>query len=78
MSIASEKTSALIAACKVQADEIDVQVTRLIAENKIMRAALWEIATTSACSNSEPDIMGAALDNLVATAQGALHRANDV
>lgn len=30
------------------------------------------IAATEACSNSDPDVMGEALDNAVAIAQGAL------
>lgn len=37
-------------------------------------AVLQEIALTTACSNSEPDRMGEALDNVVAMAQGALRK----
>lgn len=44
----------------------------LSAERDTLREAMREIATTEANSNSDPDVMGAALDNVVAVAQGAL------
>lgn len=42
------------------------------AERDALREALLQIATTEACSNSDPEVMGKALDNCVAIAQGAL------
>lgn len=44
----------------------------LSTERDTLRDAMREIATTEANSNSDPDVMGAALDNVVAVAQGAL------
>lgn len=46
-------------------------------ELRILRAAMWDIATTAANSNSDPDIMACALDHVVATAQGALKQAQE-
>ena len=42
------------------------------AERDALREALLQIATTEACSSSDPEVMGEALDNCVAIAQGAL------
>ena len=36
--------------------------------------ALWHIATLEANGNSDPDVMAEALDDAIATAQGALHQ----
>ena len=45
-------------------------------ELRTMRIAMWAIATIEANANSEPDAMAAALELIVATAQGALRQAN--
>lgn len=36
--------------------------------------ALWHIATLEANGNSDPDVMAEALDDAIATAQGALNQ----
>ena len=41
-------------------------------ELRIMRIAMWTIATIEANANSEPDTLAAALELIIATAQGAL------
>ena len=46
-------------------------------ELRIMRIAMWAIATIEANANSEPNTMAAALELIIATAQGALRQAND-
>jgi len=48
------------------------ELNNLRTERDTLLNALRQIATTEACSNSDPDVMGAALDNAVAVAQGAL------
>ncbi len=48
------------------------ELNALRSERDTLLNALRQIATTEACSNSEPDVMGGALDNCVAIAQGAL------
>lgn len=48
------------------------ELNNLRTERDTLLNALRQIATTDACSNSDPDVMGAALDNAVAIAQGAL------
>lgn len=48
------------------------ELNNLRTERDTLLNALRQIATTEACSNSDPDVMGAALDNAVAIAQGAL------
>ena len=45
-------------------------------ELRIMRIAMWAIATIEANANSDPDVMAAALELIIATAQGALRQAN--
>lgn len=45
-------------------------------ELRIMRIAMWAIAAIEADANSDPDVMAAALELIVATAQGALRQAN--
>lgn len=41
-------------------------------ELRIMRIAMWTIATIEANTNSEPAVMAEALELIIATAQGAL------
>ena len=41
-------------------------------ELRIMRIAVWTIATIEANTNSEPAVMAEALELIIATAQGAL------
>ena len=57
-------------------------ISHIRAERDALKEALLQIATTEACSNSDPDVMGEALNNAVAIAQGALracqHRARYV
>ena len=48
------------------------ELTALRSKRDTLVNALRQIATTDACSNSDPDVMGEALDNAVAIAQGAL------
>lgn len=48
------------------------ELNALRTERDTLLKALRQIATTEACSNSDPDVMGEALDNAVAIAQGAL------
>ena len=48
------------------------ELTALRSERDTLLNALRQIALTEACSNSDPDVMGEALDNAVAIAQGAL------
>ncbi|GDY37263.1 hypothetical protein [Acidovorax sp. NB1] len=48
------------------------ELNALRTERDTLLNALRQIATTEACSNSDPDVMGEALDNAVAVAQGAL------
>ena len=58
------------AALYVQAQTRELNAVR--SERDTLSNALRQIATTEACSNSDPKVMGAALDNAVAIAQGAL------
>lgn len=60
-----------IRAAQVRTGE-DVVTANLRSERDTLVNALRQIATTDACSNSDPDVMGEALDNAVAIAQGAL------
>lgn len=62
--------AALAASLAAQAQTRELHALR--AERDTLLNALRQIATTEACSNSDPALMGAALDNAVATAQGAL------
>ena len=48
------------------------ELTALRRERDTLLSALRQIALTEACSNSDPEVMGKALDNCVAIAQGAL------
>ena len=48
------------------------ELNALRTERDTLLNALRQIALTEACSNSDPEVMGAALDNAVAVAQGAL------
>lgn len=50
----------------------------LIAAAPDMLEALREIALTPACSNSDPDDMGDALDSIIGRAQGILARLKGV
>lgn len=48
------------------------ELNNLRTERDTLFNALRQIALTEACSNSDPEVMGKALDNAVAIAQGAL------
>ena len=61
---------ALAASIAAQAQTRELNALRT--ERDTLLNALRQIATTEACSNSDPDVMGKALDNAVAIAQGAL------
>ena len=61
---------ALAAAIAAQAKTRELNALRT--ERDTLLNAMRQIATTEACSNSDPDVMGEALDNAVAIAQGAL------
>ena len=61
---------ALAASIAAQAQTRELNALRT--ERDTLLNALRQIATTKACSNSDPDVMGTALDNAVAVAQGAL------
>jgi hypothetical protein len=45
-------------------------------ELNILRAALWHISVVQV--NSDPDIMACTIDEIVATAQGALRKAQEI
>lgn len=62
--------TALAASIAAQAQTRELNTLRT--ERDTLLNALRQIATTEACSNSDPDVMGKALDNAVAIAQGAL------
>ena len=62
--------TALAASITAQAQTRELNTLRT--ERDTLLNALRQIATTEACSNSDPEVMGAALDNAVAIAQGAL------
>lgn len=61
---------ALSASLAAQAQTRELNALRT--ERDTLLNAMRQIATTEACSNSDPDEMGEALDNAVAIAQGAL------
>ena len=61
---------ALAASIAAQAQTRELNTLRT--ERDTLLNAMRQIATTEACSNSDPDVMGEALDNAVAIAQGAL------
>ena len=61
---------ALAASIAAQAQTRELNALRT--ERDTLLNALRQIATTEACSNSDPEVMGKALDNCVAIAQGAL------
>ena len=60
----------LTASIAVQAKTRELNTLRT--ERDTLLNALRQIALTEACSNSDPEVMGRALDNCVAIAQGAL------
>ena len=61
---------ALAASLASQAQTRELNALR--SERDTLLNALRQIALTEACSNSDPEVMGKALDNCVAIAQGAL------
>lgn len=61
---------ALAASIAAQAQTRELKTLRT--ERDTLLNALRQIALIEACSNSDPDVMGEALDNAVAIAQGAL------
>lgn len=61
---------ALSASIAAQAQTRELNALRT--ERDTLLNALRQIALTEACGNSDPEVMGEALDNAVAVAQGAL------
>lgn len=61
---------ALAASIAAQAQTRELNTLRT--ERDTLLNAMRQIALTEACGNSDPEVMGEALDNAVAVAQGAL------
>lgn len=68
----AERDAPMALAASIAAQAQTRELNNLRTERDTLLNALRQIATTEACSNSDPDVMGAALDNAVAVAQGAL------
>ena len=68
----AERDAPTALAASIAAQVQTRELNNLRSERDTLLNALRQIATTEACSNSDPDVMGAALDNAVAVAQGAL------
>ena len=68
----AERDAPTALAASITAQAQTRELNNLRTERDTLLNALRQIATTEACSNSDPDVMGAALDNAVAVAQGAL------
>lgn len=65
----ADAPTALAASIAAQAQTRELNALRT--ERDTLLNALRQIATTEACGNSDPEVMGKALDNCVAIAQGA-------
>ena len=68
----AERDAPMALSASIAAQAQTRELNALRTERDTLLNALRKIATTEACSNSDPDVMGAALDNAVAVAQGAL------
>lgn len=68
----AERDAPVALAASIAAQAQTRELNALRTERDTLLNALRQIATTEACSNSDPDVMGEALDNAVAVAQGAL------
>ena len=68
----AERDAPTALAASITAQAQTRELNNLRSERDTLLNALRQIATTNACSNSDPDVMGEALDNAVAIAQGAL------
>lgn len=68
----AERDAPVALAASMAAQALTRELNAIRTERDTLLNALRQIATTEAGSNSEPDVMGAALDNCVAIAQGAL------
>ena len=68
----AERDAPTALAASITAQAQTRELNNLRTERDTLLNALRQIALTEACSNSDPDVMGAALDNAVAVAQGAL------
>lgn len=68
----AERDAPVALAASIAAQAQTRELNNLRTERDTLLNALRQIATTEACSNSDPEVMGAALDNAVAIAQGAL------
>ena len=68
----AERDAPVALAASIAAQAQTRELNTLRTERDTLLNALRQIATTEACSNSDPDVMGEALDNAVAIAQGAL------
>lgn len=68
----AERDAPMALSASIAAQAQTRELNALRTERDTLLNALRQIATTEACSNSDPDVMGEALDNAVAIAQGAL------
>ena len=68
----AERDAPVALAASIAAQAKTRELNALRTERDTLLNALRQIATTKACSNSDPEVMGRALDNCVAIAQGAL------
>ena len=67
--IRAERDAPTALAASITAQAQTRELNNLRTERDTLLNALRQIATTEACSNSDPDVMGAALDNAVGGAQ---------
>lgn len=68
----AERDAPTALAASITAQAQTRELNNLRSERDTLLNALRQIALTEACSNSDPEVMGKALDNCVAIAQGAL------
>ncbi|MFN7153851.1 MAG: hypothetical protein ACK4OE_09165 [Acidovorax sp.] len=68
----AERDAPVALAASIAAQAQTRELNALRSERDTLLNALRQIALTEACSNSDPEVMGKALDNCVAIAQGAL------
>ncbi|CAN7364752.1 hypothetical protein LJR074_002153 [Acidovorax sp. LjRoot74] len=68
----AERDAPVALAASLAAQAQTRELNNLRTERDTLLNALRQIALTEACSNSDPEEMGRALDNAVAIAQGAL------
>lgn len=68
----AERDAPVALAASIAAQSQTRELNALRTERDTLFNALRKIALTEACSNSDPEVMGKALDNCVAIAQGAL------